>query len=309
MGSPYISVVSPVFGCKDCLYPLYERLSAVLKEISQDFEIILVNDSSPGESWNIIQELCEKDNRVKGICLSRNFGQHYAITAGLDHVSGEWIVVMDCDLQDRPEEITSLYKSAMTGYDMALARRINRKDDFMKRLSSKLFYKAFYFFSGLRHDDTISNFGIYNRRVIDAVKMMAEPYRAFSMMARWVGFSKCTVDVEHGSRLKGRSAYTWATLIDLAIDAITAYSDRPLRIIIQIGFFISALSFIASAFFFISYFFLGSQINGIITITVAMFFLFGIIIMFLGVLGIYIGKIFDGVKNRPLYIINHTKNL
>src|SRR5450759_2102429 len=140
MNKPHISIVSPVYGCKTCLYELYYRLKETLEKITPDFEIILVNDASPDGAWDIIVELANKDKRVKGIDLSRNFGQHYAITAGLDRSNGEWVVVMDCDLQDQPEEILKLYDKTKDGFDIVLAKRTNRKDSFVKKTFSMIFY-------------------------------------------------------------------------------------------------------------------------------------------------------------------------
>ena len=140
---PHISVVTPVYKAEGYLEELYERLKSSLEKITGDFEIIMVEDCGPDRSWEIIEGLCKKDGRVKGLALSRNFGQHYAITAGLDHAGGDWVVVMDCDLQDRPEEIPRLYEKAQEGFDIVHARRIRRKDSFFNRLSSSIFYKVF----------------------------------------------------------------------------------------------------------------------------------------------------------------------
>ncbi|HRS18823.1 MAG TPA: glycosyltransferase family 2 protein [Bacteroidales bacterium] len=146
----HISVVTPVYGCKTCLVELYLRLKTTLEQITQDFEIIMVNDASPDGAWETIVELAARDQRVKGINLSRNFGQHYAITAGLDHAQGEWVVVMDCDLQDQPEEIVKLYAKAQEGWDIVFARRTQRQDSFTKRLFSKIFHRVFSYLSGIK---------------------------------------------------------------------------------------------------------------------------------------------------------------
>ena len=142
-----ISVVVPVYGCKAALRELYTRLCQSLEKICEEFEIILVNDNCPQNSWEVIEELCREDSRVKGIEMARNFGQIKAITAGLDYSTGDWVVVMDCDLQDRPEEIINLYNKAQEGYDVVFARRKNRKDSFLKVLVSKMFYKIYSFFT------------------------------------------------------------------------------------------------------------------------------------------------------------------
>ena len=155
-----ISVVSPIYGCKACLPELYERLVASLSQISPSFEIILVNDACPENSWECIELLCERDSRVKGINLSRNFGQHYAISAGLDHARGEWVVVMDCDLQDQPEEILKFYAKAQEGYDIVFGQRVNRKDSFFKKFGSAAFNPVIEYFTGSRQENTLANLGI-----------------------------------------------------------------------------------------------------------------------------------------------------
>ena len=174
-----ISVVIPVYGCKAALWELYERLVKSVSQITENFEIVMVNDACPQNSWEVIQEICQKDVRVKGIELSRNFGQIKAITAGLDYSSGNWVVVMDCDLQDRPEEIVNLYKKAQEGYDVVFARRKNRQDSFLKVFVSKIFYKIYSFASDGDYDPAVCNFSISKRIVIENYCKMRELHRAF----------------------------------------------------------------------------------------------------------------------------------
>jgi dolichol-phosphate mannosyltransferase len=169
-----ISIVSPVYRAEKMVHMLVERIMQSVTTITEDYEIILVNDASPDASWQMIEQECAKDKRVKGINLSRNFGQHYAITAGLNYAKCERVVVMDCDLQDRPEEIPALYQKAMEGYDIVYARRVDRQDIGLKKLSSTLFNSVFNWLSGTHKDKAISNFGIYNKYVIDEFNKMPE---------------------------------------------------------------------------------------------------------------------------------------
>ena len=162
-----ISAVIPVYGCRAALPELHQRLGEALSEITKDYEIILVNDNCPQTSWEVIEEICKRDSHVKGIELSRNFGQMKAILAGLDHASGDWIVVMDCDLQDRPEEIGRLYKKAQEGYDVVFARRKKRKDSKMKVFLANQFYKLYRFATDGNYDGAICNFSIVRRDVIE----------------------------------------------------------------------------------------------------------------------------------------------
>lgn len=176
-----ISVISPIYKGEKMLEELVSRIEASVEAFTNDYEIILVNDCSPDKSWGKITEICGIDKKVKGINLSRNFGQHYAITAGLSESRGEWVVVMDCDLQDRPEEIPHLFKKTKEGYDTVFAQRIERKDKFSKRLSSAVFNSVFAYLTDQAQDKTVGNFGIYNRKVIDSVLSMVTPSDGFQL--------------------------------------------------------------------------------------------------------------------------------
>ncbi len=304
-----ISVVSPIYGCKACLPELYERLVASLSQISPSFEIILVNDACPENSWECIELLCERDSRVKGINLSRNFGQHYAISAGLDHARGEWVVVMDCDLQDQPEEILKFYAKAQEGYDIVFGQRVNRKDSFFKKFGSAAFNRVLEYFTGSRHDNTIANFGIYAKKVIATINRYREQSRDFLLFARLVGFKKAVIEIEHAPRAHGESSYTFSKLIRLAIDSIVSHSNKPLRLCIKLGFFIAMASMGFALWLILRYFFYHTPTEGWTSLMVSMFFMFGLLFAVIGIVGLYIGKIFDEVKQRPLYIIGETKNL
>jgi len=304
-----ISVVSPIYGCKECLFELYDRLVKTLSQITEQFEIILVNDACPQGSWERIVMLCARDERVKGINLSRNFGQHYAITAGLDHACGEWVVVMDCDLQDRPEEIIKLYNKAIEGYDIVFGRRAKRQDSFFKRLGSRAFNRVLEYFTDTKHDNSIANFGIYAHKVIATINQYREQSRDFLLFAKMVGFKKTEIDIEHAARTYGESSYNLSKLIHLATDSIIAHSNKPLRLSIQLGFGIAFISLIFAAWLVIRYFFYHTPAEGWTSLMVSMFFMFGLLFAIIGITGLYIGKIFDEVKHRPLYIIQETINL
>jgi len=189
---PIISVVVPVYKAENCLDELYHRLVTALEPITSDFEIILVEDCGGDNSWQVIEQLATKDKRVRGIQFSRNFGQHYGITAGIDHCQGNWVVVMDCDLQDRPEEIPRLYAKALEGYDIVLARRIARQDPLLKRITSLLFYKLFSYLADIEYDGASGNFRIMSRKVVESFRRMSEQLRFFGMI-REVAHQPCPV--------------------------------------------------------------------------------------------------------------------
>lgn len=303
-GSPHISIISPVYNGEFLLDELVNRLMANLKNITDNFEIILVEDGSPDDSWNKILEHSKKDARVKGIKLSKNFGQHHAISAGLDTSTGEWVIVMDCDLQDRPEEILRLYETASkNNFHIVLAQRVVRKDSFIKTLFSRIFYSILSFLTGIKHDSSIANFGIYNRKVIDATKKMQETIRYFPVMINWVGFRSTKIEVEHGERPMGNSSYNFKRLLNLAFNIILANSDKPLRLTIKIGLLISTIAFGFAIHNAIKAMRGEIEVLGYASIIISIWLLGGFIIIILGVIGLYVGKTFEGVKNRPNYIV------
>ncbi|ATX82055.1 dolichol-phosphate mannosyltransferase [Mariprofundus ferrinatatus] len=302
----HISVVIPVYKAEGCLHELQRRLTASLTKISEDFECLLIEDCGGDRSWEIIQQIASEDSRFKGVQFSRNFGQHYGITAGLDISSGDWTVVMDCDLQDPPEAIPALYAKAQEGFEVVLAQRINRKDDAGKTLSSRIFYRLFNYLTGMEYDPKVGNFRIMSAKVVNNCRNMREGLRFLPGMVEWIGFPAAKVEVEHGSRYAGESTYTFRKLLSLATDTIIAYSDKPLRLSIKLGFSIAGLAFIAGIALMVYAIFYDTPIMGWSSLIVSLYFLGGIIIANLGIVGIYLGKTFDETKNRPLYIINHT---
>jgi polyisoprenyl-phosphate glycosyltransferase len=305
----HISVVIPVYGCKTALIELYLRLKQTLITITEDFEIIMVNDASPDGAWETIVELANKDIRVKGINFSRNFGQHYAITAGLENSSGEWVVIMDCDLQDIPEEIPTLYNKALEGYDIVFGQRLIRFDNFLKKIFSKFFYKTLEYFTETKQDYSIGNFGIYRKKAVESVLSMGDKIRFFPPMIKWVGFKSISVPVKHAERSYGKTSYSFRKLFHLALNTILTFSDKPLRLTVKLGSFIVFSSIIFSIYNLIL-FFNGKILEpGWTSIIISIWLLSGIIIFTLGIVGLYIGKIFENIKNRPIYIINEKVNL
>lgn len=309
MGQPHISIVTPVYGCKTCLIELYLRLKKSLEPITSDFEIIMVNDQSPDGAWDTIEELTKKDARIKGIDLSRNFGQHYAITAGLEYSTGEWVVVMDCDLQDQPEEIGKLHAKAQEGYDVVLARRHTRHDSFFKVYASQLFYKALGYLTDTQQDSSIANFGIYHRKVVNAICSMGDSMRYFPTMVRWVGYKQIAIDVEHASRTEGKSSYNINRLLKLGLDVVLSFSQKPLILTIKLGVLISLLAFAATILFLIKYMMGDIIVMGWITLVLSIWMLSGIIIIIIGIVGLYIGKTFESVKQRPRFIVKTALNI
>lgn len=303
---PLISVVVPVYKAENCLDELYNRLKAAIEPLSPDFEIVLVEDCGGDRSWEVIERLARQDARVKGIQFSRNFGQHYGITAGLDHCRGDWVVVMDCDLQDRPEEIPRLYAKAQEGYDIVLARRGHRQDPLMKRITSWLFYKLFSYLADMDYDGETGNFRIMSRKVVESFRKMREQLRFFGGLVQWLGFPTSSIDVQHAERHEGKSSYTFAKLWKLATETIIAYSDKPLRLAVRAGFLMAFLAFCYGVYTMLRAMLYGIPIMGWSSLIVSLYFIGGIIIALLGIIGIYLGKTFDESKKRPLYIVRRA---
>ena len=297
-----ISVVVPLYKCNQSLAELTSRLLTTLPSISDSFEIVYVNDASPEGDWESVVEFAARHPQVRGVNLSRNFGQHMAITAGLSYSKGQWIVVMDGDLQDQPECIPKLYQKAQEGYNAVFGRRVERKDTRMKRVTSRLGYWVFDYLTGMRTDGAAGNFSICDRKVIDNFLRLTEHYRLFPLLIRWQGFRVGYVNVDHGKRTHGSSSYSYRQLINLALDAIVSQSNRPLKLSIKFGFVLSALSFPYLCWLVIIKL-LFEVPMGWTSLMTAIIFIGGLIFADLGLIGLYIGKIYDEVKNRPLFIV------
>ncbi|CDB89131.1 glycosyltransferase [Clostridium sp. CAG:253] len=304
-----ISVVIPVYGCRAALSELHKRLCESLEKICSTFEIILVDDNCPQNSWEEIEKICSGDKRVVGLHMSRNFGQIRAITAGLDKCKGDWIVVMDCDLQDRPESIPELYKKALEGYDVVFARREGRKDSFITKFLSKSFYKVYDYFTDGNFDSSICNFSISKRKVIDAYCMMREQNRAYTMFIRWLGFKQTAIDMSADERYEGKSSYNLRKKIKMAFEIITSQSNKPLLFSIKAGFIIAAFALIYIIYLIARYILVGDIVVGWTTIVASIYLMGGILLSAIGIVGIYVGNIFNEAKNRPLYVIDESINL
>jgi glycosyltransferase involved in cell wall biosynthesis len=299
---PHISVVVPVYQGEKTTQELYIRLKASLETITKDYEILLIDDGSKDESWNVIAAIAANDNRVKGIQFVRNFGQHVAITAGLQRCDGDFVVIMDCDLQDPPEEIPRLYNKIQEGYHVVLANRKDRKDNWFKIACSYVFYKTLSYLSGKKYDSQVGCFRIISAQVVASYRRMNDQIRFFISLVEWMGFPTTSIDIQHSARLEGKSNYTFKKLCNLAMDIIISNSEKPLRMSIGFGFLVSSCAFIAALYIIARRIWFGVSVTGWSSIMIAIFFIGGVMILNLGLLGIYISKIFEQVKSRPLYI-------
>ncbi len=300
---PDLSVVSPVYGCVDCLEDLVERIDSAVTATGLTHEVILVDDASPDGAWSRIRELAALHPHLRGLRLSRNFGQHAAISAGLEVCRGGKVVVMDCDLQDRPEEIPGLLESMQPGIDVVLAMRVSRQDNWLKRTGSRLFYSLLGWLADSQYDHTTANFGVYSRKVVDAVNAMPEADRFFPLLVRWVGFTVHRVPVTHGRREQGKSTYSLRKLVSLAMGVALSFSDKPLRLMVGFGFAFCAFSMVVVLLTVVSYLDGDIAVAGYASIIASIWLVGGIVTMGLGVLGHYVGRIFRQVKLRPNYLV------
>lgn len=306
---PYISIVSPVYRGEKMIDELVRRNVESVSSITDDYEIILVNDASPDNSWDEILKQCAVNPRVKGINLSRNFGQHYAITAGLHYAKGDWVVVMDCDLQDRPEEIPNLYKKAMEGFDIVYARRVVKHVGWWKRFSSVAFHKVFDWLSGVKTDPAIANFGIFHQRVIAEYNKVPQQARSFGSIIGTLGFKRGFVEVEQDESARGNSSYTLRKLLAHSFNIIVSSTNKPLRLAVGLGFVMAMVSFILALYNVIAKLTGIIRVSGYTTTIFSIWFVGGLLLFVMGVLGLYVGKIFDQVKGHPLYVVRDEVNV
>lgn len=304
-----ISVIVPVYGCKAALPELHRRLCASLETIVDTYEIIFVDDCCPQNSWEEIKRICNVDKKVIGLHMSRNFGQIRAITAGLDKCRGDWVVVMDCDLQDRPEAIPLLYNKAKDGYDVVFARREGRKDSFLTKLFSKAFYRVYSYFTNGIYDSAICNFSISKRKVIDSYCRMREHNRAYVMFIRWLGYTQTTIDFPADERYEGKSSYNFKRKFKMAFEIITSQSNKPLMFSVTMGFIIASVALLYIIYLILCNLIGGDVLIGWTSIVASIYLMGGLILCAIGVVGIYVGNIFEEVKNRPLYIISEEINV
>jgi dolichol-phosphate mannosyltransferase len=291
------------------LEELVRRIHEAIRPLTSDYEIVLVNDCSPDASWKKITEICTKDKQVKGINLSRNFGQPYAITAGLSYAKGDYVAVIDCDLQNKPEDLPAMYRKALEGYDIVSARRVVREDTFLKRMSSAVFHRVYDFLSGFETDKAVAEFGIYSQKIVRVYCSIPEYSRSFVELIHTLGFKKATVDVLHDHRLEGKSSYNLYRLLKLSFNSIISNSNRPLYIAVSLGLMMSLLSFMMAIYNIFAKFIGLNEVVGYTSTIFSIWFVGGILLFMMGVLGLYIGKIFDQVKGRPVFIVSETLNI
>jgi polyisoprenyl-phosphate glycosyltransferase len=308
---PLLTIATPVYGAATLVPELVARVCAAAETITAQFEVLLVEDGSPDGSWPAIERECERDRRVKGIRLSRNFGQHSAITAALRHAEGAYVVVMDCDLQDDPAFIPDLYRKCAEGFDIVFARRRVRRFGWWKNLTARIYYAIFRLLAGVDYDPQIASYSIVSRRVVDAFLQFGDYRRGYVIVLYWLGFSRGYVDVEHRERPDGRSSYSGLRLLAHALTVTLAYSEKPLHLSIYIGGTLSVMSFLLGGWLIVRYYTsnVGQMALGWTSLIISHLFLSGLVLISLGVIGLYMGRIFEQVKHRPIFVVRETRNV
>ena len=301
--APTLSVVIPIFNEEETLPALFERLSAVLEGLGEPFEVIFVNDGSSDGSERMLRALHARDPRFKSIHFSRNFGHQTAITCGLDHARGRAVAAMDGDLQDPPEVLPDMLARWREGYEVVYAIRQKRKEGFVKRSAYKAFYWLLRRVSYLDIPLDSGDFSLIDRRVIDILKSMPERNRFVRGLRTWAGFRQVGYEYAREARFAGQSKYNLAKLIKLAFDGLVSYSYVPLRLVSNVGLLVSATALGYMGYLLLARVFGGTPIAGWTSTVVIVLFLGGVQLLSLGVIGEYVGRIFEEVKQRPHYVV------
>jgi glycosyltransferase involved in cell wall biosynthesis len=301
-GSVELSVVVPVYGCADCLDALNGRIADACRKVTDRYEVVYVDDRSPDSAWEALRKH-SSDPHVGGIRLTRNFGQQAAITAGLEHARGRWTVVIDCDLEDPPELIPELWRVAHEGHDVVIARRNRPKRGLRRRIASSLYFWALKTFLGTNIDPSYGSFSILSDRARAAFLRVRDTDRHYIPIVLWIGFDQGQIDYWPEKRFAGESSYGFGGLARVALEGIFFQTATLLRYVVYLGFGVTAIGFLLAAFYIYSYL-ANDTPPGFTTIAVLVTCLSGFIIVSLGVTGLYVGRIFQQVKPRPLYLVD-----
>ncbi|MCX6056035.1 MAG: glycosyltransferase family 2 protein [Chloroflexi bacterium] len=309
MKKPVFTIIAPIFNESACLEELYRRVSAVMDSTGDNWELVLVDDGSTDGSTDLIRQMAKKDERIKPVIFARNFGHQIAVTAGLDYSLGDAVVIIDSDLQDPPEVILDLIEKWREGFQVVYAQRVEREGEtWFKLATASLFYKIIFRITDVKIPMNTGDFRLLDRQVVDVINKMRERHRFLRGMSAWVGFKSIGVSYKRGSRFSGTTKYPFKKMLKLALTAVTSFSYMPLQFAMWVGFVAAGLSIFAIPVVMVlrligSQFFFGQA-----TTLIAVLFLGGVQLICVGILGEYIGRIYDEVKGRPLYIVNEASS-
>lgn len=301
--SPILSIIIPCYNEATNLDKLFDRLFQSLERLSLSYEVICVNDGSRDDTLNCLITYCDRYHALKVISLSRNFGKDIALTAGIDHSCGQAVVPLDADLQDPPEILSEMVNLWQQGFDVVYATRIRRQESWLKRLTAHGFYQILGWLSAVPIPANTGDFRLMDRRVVDALGKMPERNRFMKGLFTWVGFKQTAVYFDRPSRYRGQSKWSYWQLWNFALNAIFSFSVKPLQVWIYIGLCISTLALIYAFWLVLRTFIFGVDLPGYPSLMVAVLFMGGIQLLTLGIMGEYLGRIYEEVKRRPLYLV------
>ncbi|MEM9097553.1 MAG: glycosyltransferase family 2 protein [Pseudomonadota bacterium] len=299
---PHITAVVPVLNEEPNIKELVTRLCAALDQIGEDYSLMIVDDGSTDQTWPLLQEIAKTEPRVGGLKLSRNFGQHAAITAGLANTDADWVVVLDGDLQDRPEVIPELYAKSQEGYSCVYVERQDRPESKLYLAGQKAFYSFLRALTTTEYDGRHGNFSIISREVVENYNQLAEGGRFYGGLVHWLGFPKASIQAKHGERFAGKPSYNLTKRFSFAKAIILSFSTRPLDITLAVGMGVTIVALALGVFTLVGALFFGYSVEGWASIMISIYFLGGVQMMMIGMVGLYVGRISEEVKRRPGYV-------
>jgi glycosyltransferase involved in cell wall biosynthesis len=304
MTKKLISIVTPFFNEEAGIEKYFLELEKTFKKIPQvSYEIIAIDDGSLDATFSMLKAIAAKNKNIKIIKLSRNFGKEIALSAGLDYAFGDAVIPMDADLQDAPSAIAAMIEKWQEGYKVVLAQRFNRQDPFLKKFTAKIFYKIASKIMDFALPSNVGDFRLMDKIVVVEIRKMRERTRFMRGILSWVGYKTATIKFERPQRLSGKTKYNYKAIINYALDGIFSFSTFPIRLITYFGFFISLFSFAYLIYILIAKLVFGQGVAGYASIMSVILFFSGINFIFIGAIGEYVGRIFNEVKQRPLYIV------
>ncbi|MER3523685.1 MAG: glycosyltransferase [Ignavibacteria bacterium] len=298
------SIIIPIYNEEQTLRVLHDRLVEALRPLGEDYEVILVDDGSKDGSYELMKLIHAHDARFKGLRLSRNFGHQIAISAGLDFARGDAVILMDGDLQDPPELLPQMIAKWKEGYQVVYTVKTSRKESRLKRFAFKMFYRILHALSSVQIPMDAGNFSLMDRRVVEILRRIPERHRYISGLRAWIGFRQIGIEYDRGLRYAGKPQMSIGKLVQLALDGIFSFSHAPLRVASYVGFLSALVAFAGGLYVIYEKLFTDKAILGWASTISTIAFLGGLILMTLGIIGEYIGRIYDEVKQRPLYIVS-----
>lgn len=302
-----LSVIIPIYNEEQNISILYDRVKKVCSDITPDHELLFINDGSKDRSIFLIHELSRKDSHVKYINFARNFGHQIAVMAGIDHVKGKAVVIIDADLQDPPELIIPMYNKMQEGFEVVYAKRRSRSgENFVKKFTAKLFYRILRKITSINIPVDTGDFRIMDHKIVEVLRIMPEQQKFLRGQISWIGFNQTYIEYDRDQRHGGETGYTYKKMIRLALDGITSFSNLPLKFATFAGFIVSGATFIVILYALYSRFITGDVVPGWTSLILAILFIGGVQLICIGIIGEYISRMSANVRNRPLYIVRES---